>query len=98
MDLVKGIVERIANPTLQQMSPAYEHATNGVVERAIQDIDDQVRVLLLGLQEHTGAFIPMRHACIAWRVQHAADLYNNTIPGKRVCPRTSATLLSCRAG
>ena len=82
LDLVNGIIEQRPGQTLKQQSPAYEHASNGVVEKAVQEIEDQVRVLLLSLKHRLGRNVPTTHAVFTWLVEHAADLYIKYHVGK----------------
>eukprot|EP00972_Heterocapsa_arctica_P019446 2869001-Heterocapsa_arctica.AAC.1 len=55
--------------TILEHSQAAESASNGVVE-------EQVRVLKLGLQHKIGGFVPTKHPIITWLIPHAADMLN----------------------
>ena len=50
--LVKGIVEsRGEGKTIVEESPVQSHASNGVVERAVQEIEGGIRAVYLGLED-----------------------------------------------
>ena len=46
------------------------------MEKGVQQVEEQIRVLKLCLQERIGAFIPTAAPIIAWLVPHAADSLN----------------------
>ena len=52
------------------------HPSNGVVERGIQSIEGQVRVLKDCLEEKWNIKIKSKHAVIPWIVEYAAHLLN----------------------
>ena len=57
-------------------SPVGASASNGFVERAIQFVQGQIRVLKLALEKRWNMDIPTRHAVIAWIVEYSAFLLN----------------------
>ena len=59
--------------------------TNGVVERAVQELEGIVRTVKLHLEHLIGKKIPANHALIAWMTEYAADMYNThrEVVGKR---------------
>ena len=59
-----------------EASPVGSSTSNGVVERAIQSVQGQVRVLKLALERRWGVLIPARHCVIPWLVEYAAYLLN----------------------
>jgi len=59
-----------------ESSPVGASASNGVVERAIQSVQAQTRVLKLALEKRWGVDIPVRHAAIPWAVEYSAFLLN----------------------
>ena len=74
-DLAQGIAEKRNKHTLLREAPRYEHQSNGAIEKGVQEIEDQIRILLLALGKRLGKTIPTRHPCVAWLVEHAASLY-----------------------
>ena len=61
---------------IRENSPVDSHASNGVVERAIQSVQGQVRVMKGALEERWGVKIGSKHAVIPWIVEYAAHLLN----------------------
>jgi hypothetical protein len=57
-------------------SPVGASASNGMVERAIQSVQGQVRVLKLAAEKRWGVEIPHRHPVVPWMVEYAAFLLN----------------------
>ena len=49
---------------------------NVFAERAVQQVEEMVRVHKLALENAVGKRIPIDHPCIPWLVQHAVDLVN----------------------
>ena len=59
LDLIEGVIAARKEPTIPQNSPVGESQANGLVERAVRSVKDQVRTLRLALQKrdwvsHTG--------------------------------------------
>ena len=54
-------------------SPAYESKSNGEIEREIQAVQEQFRVMKDGLESRLGKRIPRGHVMIPWLVAHASD-------------------------
>ena len=59
-----------------EQSPVGASQSNGVVERGIQSVVGQVRVLLDALEARWGVDIPTTHPVITWIVEYAALLLN----------------------
>ena len=59
-----------------EASPVGSHASNGLVERAIQSVEGQVRVLKSALEARWGVKIPAASAIIPWLMEYAAHLLN----------------------
>jgi hypothetical protein len=59
-----------------ETSPAYSSASNGVVERGIQSVQGQLRVLRSALEEKLEVKIDSGHSIWPWLVEHAAFLLN----------------------
>lgn len=57
-------------------SPVGSSASNGVAERAIQAVQQQVRVLKLAIEERWGAKIPHKHPAVPWIIEYAGFLLN----------------------
>jgi hypothetical protein len=84
--LVKDLVaERGSEPghkTLVEESPVQSSGSNGVVERAVQTIEGQVRVLKLALEERLGQEVPASHCIVTFLADYAAYLVNRLEVGK----------------
>ena len=70
------------NITLVEASPKGESQSNGVAERAVQDIEDGVRTHKLDLEAKAGQPIPITHDIIPWMVENVADLINKQLVGR----------------
>ena len=71
-------------------SPVGESQSNGVVEKAVRDIEDQVRTLKDAAESRMNIRIGVKSPLPAWLVEHAAWLYNNC-----VCSCVSVLVCSC---
>ena len=65
---------RRTQSTLLENSPVGDSRSNGAAERAVQAVQEQVRVLRHGLEQRLGAKVSTHHPVMAWLVMHAADL------------------------
>ena len=74
LDLVKGVIEARAEPTLPENSPVGESQSNGMVERAVRSAKDQIRTLRLALMKRISRKVPPRHPTLTWMAQHAGEL------------------------
>ena len=61
---------------IEERSQKFDKATNGMAERAVQQIEDRVRVMRLFLQDKLKCNIAIGHPIMAWLVPHCADLIN----------------------
>ena len=68
--------EGSAGRWVKEHFPVGSSASNGIVERAVQSVEGQVRVLKLALEKRWGAEIPSKHAVIPWMIEYAAYLLN----------------------
>jgi hypothetical protein len=84
--LVKDLAaERGSEPghkTLIEESPVQSSGSNGVVERAVQGVEGQVRVLKLALEERIGAKVPASHCIVTFLAEYSAYLLNRLEVGK----------------
>ena len=61
---------------IMEQSPVGSSASNGVVERAIQSVEQQVRVLKSAVEGRWGVKLETRHPVIPLVTEHAAVLLN----------------------
>ena len=76
MALKKRVQAEWGDEMMLEESPVGESQSNGVVEKAVQDIQGQFRTLKEGLEERTGKRVPGDNAILAWMVKHAGQLIN----------------------
>ena len=50
--------------------------SNGFIERAIQDVEGQIRTIKLDFESRAGEQIPSTHDLVPWLVEYAAVLLN----------------------
>ena len=67
---------------LLENSPVAEHQSNGDVERANRDIEDQATTLKDALEERLGETIPPESTILPWLIEHSAWIYNNCHAGR----------------
>ena len=65
--------DRILVATPERSMPG-ESPSNGIAERAVQQLEDQVRTMKLALEARLKVRIPMDHPIMAWMVEHASHL------------------------
>ena len=73
-----------------EMSPVEDSESNGGIERAIQSISAQVRVMKDALEAHIGEKVEPNAPILAWLVSHAATLltlYEQSADGKTAYER-----------
>ena len=63
---------RAALMTIPEHSPKGESQSNGVIERGNRTITEQVRVMIIDLEEKLGWKISAKHPIMSWLVEHAA--------------------------
>ena len=58
-----------------------ESSSNGIAERAIQQVEDQLRTMKAALEGRLKARIPMNHSIMNWMVEHSAHLLTKYLKG-----------------
>jgi hypothetical protein len=81
VDLVNGVIDKRAEETLPEFSPVGDHRANGVAERAVQEVEDQVRTMKGALQRRLGVAIETSHPVMTWMIEHAAGLISRYLVG-----------------
>eukprot|EP00973_Karenia_brevis_P057830 8050252-Karenia_brevis.AAC.1 len=75
--LVKCIQEeRPDNKTAVEEVPKGSKGSNGIVERAVQEMEGRIRSILLSLEERLGREIDAKERIVAFIPKYAAYLYN----------------------
>ena len=62
--------------TLVESSPKGESQSNGIAERAVQDLEEGVRTHKLDLEAKLKTTVRISHPCISWMVENVADIIN----------------------
>ena len=65
-----------------EQSPVGSSASNGIAERAILSIQQQVRVMKSAIEGRWGVKLETRHPMIPWMIEHAAVLLNRFEVGR----------------
>ena len=67
--------------TIEGNSPVGSSSSNGIVERAIQSVEEQIRVMPSALEGKWKSAIPVKHAIWPWLVEYASYLLNRCSVG-----------------
>ncbi len=67
--------------TVLELSPKGESQSNGLAERAVQEIEEGLRTHLLDLEKKLGAEVNIDHPVISWMVENIADIVNKQCVG-----------------
>ena len=62
--------------TIPQMSPKGQSASNGVAEKAIQEIEAQVGTMLMALERRLDFRLELDMAVTFWLIEYAAEPIN----------------------
>jgi hypothetical protein len=73
---------RTGAKTIPEESPVASKGSNGIVERAVQTIEGQIRALKSQLDERYKIKIDVEHLVVTWLVDYAAYLVNRLEVGK----------------
>ena len=60
--------------------------SNGMAEKAVQEIEGGVRTLKLHLETRIGRRIPPHHPILEWMIEWAAEVHNRFCTGKDAKP------------
>ena len=77
--LQQVLAEARSGTTVQRNSPAYTLQANGSAEKAVQDVTDLMRRLLLGLEAKMNCRVGVGLPIINCLVRHAAFVHNRYI-------------------
>ena len=61
---------------MPEESPVCDHQSNGAVERAVQNVEAQIKTMRLALESRYKCKIRADHCIMPWLVHHAAMMYN----------------------
>ena len=79
----KGTTEEVSNirQVMEEESPVGESKSNGEVERAIQEVQGQVRTIKDGLETKYNVSVIEDHPILPWAVRHAPATLNRFLKG-----------------
>ena len=84
MDLKSRVKMERPEEIIMEESPAYEHRSNGEVERAIQTVQGQIRALKSGVESRYRESLSSSSNLVPWMVRHAGNLINMYHKGQDV--------------
>ena len=67
--------------TIEEASPVGSSSSNGVVERGVESVEEQVRVLVTASENRWRSTLPDTRAIWPWLVEYAAYLLNRCSVG-----------------
>ena len=76
VSLLERVAEVRGSVTVPENAATSDSKGNGFAERAVQQMEEMVRVHKLALEHLVGQRIAISHPCIAWLVKHAVDVVN----------------------
>ena len=76
------VKRRREKPTVLENSPVEDSKANGAAERAVQAVEEQVRVLRHALELRLEVKLSGKHPVIYWLVEHAADILSKFLVGE----------------
>ena len=82
VDLANAIITAREEPTTLEHAPVGESQSNGLVERAVRTIEEQIRTFKIALEEKIDRKIPMKHPVMAWIAEHAASCITKYLVGQ----------------
>ena len=81
--LMKELVEaRPEGRTIVEEAPKQSKGSNGIVERAAQEIEGGIRALFLGLEERLGRSLDARERIVAFMPEYASYVLNRLAVGQ----------------
>ena len=75
---IKDLLSEVARlrkgiPTVLESTAPGDSRANGLAERAVTSVEEQVRVLQISSEKATGEPLEVSHRGFTWIVEHAAD-------------------------
>ena len=76
MTSLQNKIRRRSRPVIPQNAPKGDSQSNGLAEKAVRGMEEQVRSLRSCVESDMGARLPVHHPVITWLVEAAADYLN----------------------
>ena len=80
--LAVGIVKARDSPTVIEHSPVRSSGSNGIVERAIKEVEYQIRTMKSALDKRLGTNLGITANVLPWLIEYASVLLNRYLVGK----------------
>ena len=80
--VAKVIAQRTDQPTIPEHSPVRSSRSNGIIERGIKEVENQVRTMKSALDARLGSEIRASSNVLPWLVEFAAILVTRYLVGK----------------
>ncbi len=80
-DIIEGVCSESTMGVAAAHSAAYDHKSNGDIERAVREVKNQVRVMDCALTRRVGP-VPSTHPVFDWMVEWAGELISGAMVGK----------------
>jgi len=81
IQLQEKIISEREHSTVPRNPPAYDPQSNGVAERAVQEIKCQLRAIKLGLEARIMREVASTEPILEWMIPHASDVINRFLVG-----------------
>jgi len=79
LDLMREVAKERDAETILEESPVGDSKGNGFAERAVQQVEEMLRVHKLALETRVGQRVSVTHPAFAWLVEHVADVINKSL-------------------
>jgi hypothetical protein len=79
---VETDIDLCSGETILENSPAGDSKANGFIERAIQELEGQVRTVKAATKKLIGAEIPRGHCLLAWLIEWCCTIINRCSKGE----------------
>ena len=83
---IKDLLSEVANmrgvATVLENNPPTDSKSNGLAERAVRSLEEQIRVIKLSFERSTKKNLSVHHPGFTWLVEHCADTLSKCIVDK----------------
>ena len=82
MEVHGQVMRKRAHETIPEHSPIGEHQSNGIAERAVRTVKDQIRTLKSALDARLGKRVPPEATVLLWLIEYSGVLLSRFAIGK----------------
>ena len=79
--VIRELKERFGVRAIAQTPPKYDAASAGFVEKAIKQVTEKVRTLVIATRELHRVVMDPEHVALAWCVRFAGQIISGTVKG-----------------